>query len=216
MPYNDALERQTSLFQMLIDRKRDSLETLGYERLVLVEHLPVFTIGRHGHAENLLRSLPGVDVVKIARGGDITFHGPGQLVAYPLIDLQAHKLGVKDYVTLLEESVIRTIAHYGVKGERVEGATGVWIGKNTPQERKICAIGVKCSRFVSMHGLALNVNTDLNYFRAINPCGFVDKGVTSLQQELGHEIDFSEVKTIFAETFNGLISEISLKHSTRK
>ena len=141
------------------------------EHLLLVEHPPVFTLGRHGHAENMLVSedalaAKGIEFVRIERGGDITFHGPGQLVAYPIIDLQRHHLGVKDYVNLLEEAVIRTIAHYGITGERVEGATGVWIDKGLPGERKICAIGVKCTRFVTMHGLALNINTDLHYFGA--------------------------------------------------
>lgn len=205
LPYRDALERQTVLFQHLIDLKREGTDTAGEERLVLVEHPPVFTLGRHGHAENMLRQLPGVELVKIARGGDITFHGPGQLVAYPVIDLQRHHLGVKDYVHLLEETVIRTIAEYGIKGERVEGATGVWIDKDTSCERKICAIGVKCSRFVTMHGLALNVNTNLEYFHAINPCGFTDKGVTSLRQELAREVPVPEVKAIFARTFNSLL-----------
>lgn len=205
LPYRDALERQTALFQHLIDLKREGTDTAGEERLALVEHPPVFTLGRHGHAENMLRHLPGVELVKIARGGDITFHGPGQLVAYPIIDLQRHRLGVKDYVHLLEEAVIRTIAEYGVRGERVHGATGVWIDKGTPRERKICAIGVKCSRFVTMHGLALNVNTNLDYFRAINPCGFTDKGVTSLRLELDREVSMPEVKALFASTFNSLL-----------
>ena len=114
-------------------------------------------------------------------------------MAYPIIDLEQHRLGVKDYIDRLEESVIRTIAEYGIKGERVDGATGVWIGKGTPTERKICAIGVKCSRYVTMHGLALNVNTDLDAFRLINPCGFTDKGVTSIARETGHEVELREV-----------------------
>ena len=124
----------------------------------------------------------------------MTLHAPGQLVVYPIISLRRHRLGVKDYVRLLEECVIRTIADFGVKGERVEGASGVWIGKGTPGERKICALGIKCSRFVTMHGLALNVCNDLELFRLINPCGFIDKGVTSLSQECGGEIPVAEVR----------------------
>ncbi len=147
----------------------------------------------------------GIEFVRIERGGDITFHGPGQLVAYPIIDLQRHHLGVKDYVNMLEEAVIRTIAHYGITGERVEGATGVWIDKGLPGERKICAIGVKCTRFVTMHGLALNINTDLHYFGAINPCGFIDKGVTSVRQETGKEADMQEAKELFAAHFRELL-----------
>lgn len=145
-------------------------------------------MGRHAHPENILRrqwlESRGAEVVEIDRGGDVTFHGPGQLVVYPIVDLQRYGLGVKGYVNILEESVIRTLADYGVEGGRVEGATGVWIGVGTPGERKICAIGIRCSRFITMHGLALNVDTDLEWFSAINPCGFTDKGVTALWREL--------------------------------
>ena len=126
----------------------------------------------------------GAEVVEIDRGGDVTFHGPGQLVVYPIVDLQRCGLGVKNYVHLLEETVILTLADYGIDSGRVEGATGVWLGIGTPTERKICAIGIRCSRFISMHGLALNISTDLSWFSAINPCGFTDRGVTTLYQEL--------------------------------
>jgi lipoyl(octanoyl) transferase len=149
----------------------------------------------------------GIEFVQIERGGDITYHGPGQLVVYPILDMQKYSLGVKSYIDLLEETIIRVIAKYGIKGERVEGATGVWIDVGTPRERKICAIGVKCSRFVTMHGLALNVNTDLSYFSAINPCGFIDKGVTSISRELGHDIDMIEVKDLFKSIFIHLLSD---------
>jgi lipoyl(octanoyl) transferase len=136
----------------------------------------------------------GATLYHIDRGGDITFHGPGQLVAYPILDLEHYGLGLKEYIHVLEEAVIRTCATYGVTGTRVPGATGVWLDKDTPRERKICAIGVRSSHFVTMHGLALNVNTDLNYFRYIHPCGFIDKGVTSLALECGHAVDMHEVK----------------------
>lgn len=151
-------------------------------------------------------SLKGIKLFEIERGGDVTYHGPGQLVVYPLIDLEAHHLGVKSYIHILEESVIRTIAHYGIKGERVEGATGVWIDAGTSHERKICAIGVKCSRFITMHGLALNVNTDLQQFSLINPCGFIDKGVTSIASEVGHPVNFKETARLLTDNLLKLLN----------
>lgn len=166
----------------------------GYERVYLTEHHDVYTLGKHGHAENMLMLPPGAECIRIERGGDITYHGPGQLVVYPILNLHAHRLGVKAYVDALEEAVIRTMSDYGLEGVRVDGATGVWMGAGTSRERKICAIGVKVSRGVTMHGLAFNVNTRLSGFSAINPCGFVDKGVTSLQAEIGRETDMDEVK----------------------
>lgn len=166
----------------------------GRECLYLTEHNHVYTLGKHGHAENMLMLPSGVECIRIERGGDITYHGPGQLVVYPIVDLLRRRLGVKAYVNVLEEAVIRMLSDYDVEGGRVEGATGVWLGIGTPSERKICAIGVKISRGVTMHGLAVNINTDLEWFRAINPCGFVDKGVTSLAKEIGCEIDMAEVK----------------------
>lgn len=209
--YGEMLERQRELFKSMVDKKKSGVP-IEKETLFLVEHNPVLTLGKHAHETNLL--LPedilaarGVGVYRIERGGDVTFHGPGQLVAYPLIDLESHRLGVKDYVDILEETVIQTIADYGIKGERVAGASGVWIGKDTPGERKICALGVKCSRFVTMHGLALNVNTNLSYFNLINPCGFTDKGVTSMARELGHCLDMHEVKSILAMHFVRLIDQ---------
>ena len=142
--------------------------------------------------------------MKVNRGGDITYHGPGQLVVYPIIDMANFGVGVKEYVDLLEEVVIRTVGEFGITGERLEGATGVWLDAHTPRARKICAIGIKCSRYVTMHGFALNVNTDLNYFNYINPCGFVDKGVTSIAKEVGAEIPVAEVKTIVKRYFEEL------------
>lgn len=188
--YATMLALQRDVFHSMTDKKHFGMPA-GEETIFVVEHNPVITLGRHAHKENLLFSREslarqGISVYDIERGGDITYHGPGQLVVYPLIDLEAHHLGVKDYVHTLEEAVIRTIAEYGIEGRRVEGASGVWIDVNTPSERKICALGVKCSRFVTMHGLALNVNTDMSGFSLINPCGFVDKGVTSMRLELKH------------------------------
>lgn len=209
MSYGDAWRGQHRLFDSMINEKKAGKRPSA-EWLVLVEHFPVVTMGRHADEANLLftegeLSKRGVECFRIERGGDITFHGPGQLVAYPIIDLENHRLGVKAYVELLEEVVIRTIAVYGIKGERVEGASGVWIGKGTPEERKICAVGVKCSRFCTMHGLALNVNTDLAGFTLINPCGFVDKGVTSISAEVGCKVKMEEVKKIFSDIFLSLI-----------
>lgn len=206
-PYREVWDFQKRLQEELIASRE---LTDAEERLLLVEHHPVYTLGFHGCADNMLLSEEelarrGIDLVRIERGGDITFHGPGQLVAYPIIDLSRHGLRVKDYVTFLEETVIRTLGVYGIKGERVDGATGVWIGKDTQRERKICAIGVKCRRFTTMHGLALNVNTDLSYFNAINPCGFIDKGVTSIAAEIGNTLPMDEVKESLSRHFIELL-----------
>lgn len=206
--YAECLDLQRTLFSNLVAAKRAGEEE--EEHLLLVEHNPVITMGRHAMEGNVLFSTDtlaqrGVQLFHIERGGDVTYHGPGQLVVYPVIDLERYHLGIKAYVDLLEESVIRLIALYGIKGERVDGATGVWIEPDTIQARKICAIGVKCSRFCTMHGLALNVNTDLSGFSLINPCGFTDKGVTSIAKEIGQTVDFSEVKQQFARIFQKLL-----------
>ncbi len=196
-PYRPMLERQRELHAEMVALKREG-RPVDVEWLISLEHEPVVTLGKHAKESNLIGlgalNARGIECVRIERGGDVTYHGPGQLVVYPLIDLEKHRLGVKAYVHLLEEAVIRTIAEYGVEGRRVEGASGVWIGAGTPRERKICALGVKCTRFVTMHGLALNVNTDLTPFTLINPCGFTDKGVTSLALELGGTLDFEKVR----------------------
>lgn len=197
MPYREAWALQERLHEEVKAAKLQGVDTVNY--LLFVEHPHVYTLGKSGDEANMLISAiqlqaKHAEFVKVNRGGDITYHGPGQLVVYPIIDMANFGLGVKDYVDRLEEVVIRTIEEYGIKGERLEGATGVWIEAHTPRARKICAIGIRCSRFVTMHGFALNVNTDLNYFHYINPCGFRDKGVTSIAQELGREISLREVK----------------------
>jgi lipoyl(octanoyl) transferase len=143
----------------------------------------------------------------IDRGGDITYHGPGQQVCYPILNLEDFKLGLKEYIHLLEEAVIRVCASYGITAGRLEKATGVWLDSGKPAARKICAIGVRSSRYVTMHGLALNVNTDLRYFGYINPCGFMDKGVTSLRKELGRELSMDEVKGRLKEQLFDLLSD---------
>lgn len=178
----------------------------GRNRLFFVEHPPVFTVGRSGKDSNMLASSAllqskNAEFIHVDRGGDVTFHGPGQLVGYPIFNLEEFPLGVKAYVDKIEEVIIRSMARYGINCERLQGATGVWIEPHTPRARKICAIGVKCSRYVSMHGFALNINTDLSYFNLINPCGFTDKGVTSMQKELGKALDFSAVCNTVKETF---------------
>ncbi len=178
--------------------------------LFFVEHPPVYTLGKSGKEANMLWDAVQLrakhaEFIKVDRGGDITFHGPGQLVVYPVVDLENFGMGVKEYVRALEEVVIRTLKKYGLSGARVEGATGVWLETGSPWERKICAIGVKCSRYVTMHGFALNVNTDLAYFDAIHPCGFVDKGVTSLQKELKRAADMEDVKAEVLRQFRSVM-----------
>lgn len=200
MDYDMAWQLQHNLFDRMVALKKENIP-VNQEWLLTVEHNPVVTLGKHAKKNNILLSEEelnrrGVTCRQIERGGDVTFHGHGQLVVYPILDLEQHKIGVKKYVDILEEAVIQTIAQYGIKGERIEGASGVWIGKESHKERKICALGVKCSRFCTMHGLALNISTDLNWFRVINPCGFIDKGVTSLEVETGRDIEIEEVKQL--------------------
>ncbi len=195
--YRKVWEMQQRVLEEVKQRKMQGKAVPGY--LFFVEHPPVYTLGKSGKEANMLMDALQLrarcaEFIKVDRGGDITFHGPGQLVVYPVVDLESFGMGVKEYVWALEEVVIGTLGKYGLSGSRVDGATGVWLGTGTLDERKICAIGVKCSRYVTMHGFALNVNTDLSYFDAIHPCGFVDKGVTSLQKELKRAVDMEEVK----------------------
>lgn len=169
--------------------------------LLVVEHPPVYTLGKSGRLENLL--VPeaelerlGAPLFRIDRGGDITFHGPGQLVGYPILDLERIGLGLRDYIDALEETVIRTVARYGIRAGRIAGASGVWLDEKSAFPRKICAIGVRASRYVTMHGFALNVTTDLDWFRQIHPCGFADRGVTSIARETGSVPPIEEVKEL--------------------
>lgn len=169
--------------------------------VLLVEHTPVYTLGKSGHAENLLVSrealeAAGAGFFHIDRGGDITFHGPGQLVGYPILDLECLGIGLRDYIDALEEAVIRTVDRYGIRGGRIHGASGVWINAEGCRPRKICAIGVRSSRYVTMHGFALNVTTDLSWFSRINPCGFTDRGVASIASETGSTPSMEEVKRL--------------------
>lgn len=208
--YGEMLGHQRELFLNRVEQKRLGQDS-GEDVIFFVEHDPVITLGRHANRENVLLSeealkARGYDRFEIERGGDVTYHGPGQLVAYPIIDLERYGLGVKDYVNLLEETVIRTIEDYGIKGERVDGASGVWIGKGTPGERKICAVGVKISRYVTMHGLALNVSTVLDAFHVINPCGFTDRGVTSIEAETGLAPSLGDVADRLYPHFTALLN----------
>lgn len=209
--YAKALDIQTEKFNALLAAKAKGEK--GRNELLFCEHDPVLTIGKSGKDSNLL--IPearlqalGVSYYHINRGGDITYHGPGQITGYPIFDLETWHIGLKQYIYRLEETIIRFLALYGLKGERLEGATGVWLDPFVAgKARKICAIGVKSSRFVTMHGFALNINTDLNYFSLINPCGFTDKGVTSLAKELGKERDFEEAKRQLVALFREVFGE---------
>ena len=209
--YAKALDIQTEKFNALLAAKAKGKK--GRNELLCCEHDPVLTIGKSGKDSNLL--IPearlqalGVSYYHINRGGDITYHGPGQITGYPIFDLETWHIGLKQYIYRLEETIIRFLALYGLKGERLEGATGVWLDPFVAgKARKICAIGVKSSRFVTMHGFALNINTDLNYFSLINPCGFTDKGVTSLAKELGKEQDFEEAKRQLVALFRDVFGE---------
>lgn len=206
--YQTAWDRQKVLFNERIQAKFTAEGNTLPNIAVFCEHPHVFTLGKSGDVENMLAGKEllkarGATFIKIDRGGDITYHGPGQIVLYPIIDLEQFNIGLKQYIHMLEETVIRFMALYGVKGERLEGATGVWLDPHSRgKERKICAIGVKSSRFVTMHGLALNINTDLSYFNLINPCGFTDKGVTSLRKETGKEYDIEDCCKKLYQIFN--------------
>lgn len=209
--YNIAWDKQELIFRNTIDLKTKELAT--DDVLVLCEHPHVYTLGKSGDEHNMLLNYIQLQAahaqfVKTNRGGDITYHGPGQLVGYPIFDLSNFKIGLKQYIYLVEEAIIRTLADYNIETTRLEGATGVWLDVDKPTCRKISAIGVRSSKFVTMHGFALNINTDLTYFNHINPCGFIDKGVTSMQKELGKLIDMKEVKEKIIKQFNALFVSV--------
>ena len=196
--YSEALDRQTNLFNSKVAQKLNGKENISQD-FILCEHNNVYTLGKHGKDSNLLVNDEflkqiNAEVYHINRGGDITYHGQGQITGYPSLDLDSMGLGIRDYIYTLEQMVINLMKDYDVECERLQGATGVWIEAHTKKARKICAIGVKVSRGITMHGFAFNVNTDLNYFSYINPCGFVDKGVTSMQKELHQAVDIERIK----------------------
>lgn len=202
--YQEALAVQEKLFNQTIAIKRanrnQQQQTQTENYLLWVEHTPVITLGKSGKSEHLLLDenqlkKKGIEYYPTNRGGDITFHGPGQLVGYPILDLDNFFTDIHKYLRFLEEAIILTLEEYGLKGARSDGQTGVWLDVGTPFARKICAMGVKASRWVTMHGFALNINTDLSYFEYIVPCGIQGKAVTSLEKELGRNVPFEEVKT---------------------
>ncbi len=211
MEYEACWRLQQELFDAALARKAAHLPATTAGELLLVEHPPVYTLGKSGKSENLLvteqylASL-GATFFHIDRGGDITFHGPGQLVGYPILDLEGIGIGLRDYIDTLEEAAIRTVRHYGIEAHRSQGASGVWLDAGTTRMRKICAIGVRSSRFVTMHGFGLNVNTDLSWFEKINPCGFVNRGVTSIQKETGRPIPMEEVKDLMTNHLSELLN----------
>jgi len=196
--YLKAYEQQKELFDQAMRDKQNQRSVKN--TLIFCEHPPVITLGKSGDMQNLLfpetyLEEKGVSFYQIDRGGDVTFHGPGQLVGYPIFDLEGMQLGLKAYIHTMEEAIILLLADYGIKGERLAGATGVWLDTEIPHlARKICAVGVRSSRYITMHGFALNVSTDLSYFQLINPCGFIDRGVTSMEKELGKSINIEEIK----------------------
>jgi lipoyl(octanoyl) transferase len=215
--YKQTWDYQAEIFHKLVEAKKMAGDSSGTSsdipgRMILVEHPHVYTLGKSGSENNLL-----IDYIqlkaknalfyRIDRGGDITYHGPGQVVGYPILDLEKIKIGLKEYIFRLEEAIIKTIGEFGLAGSRLPGGTGVWLDTEIRgRTRKICAIGVKASRYVTMHGFALNVNTDLSYFSHINPCGFTDKGVTSMEIELGAPQNIEKAKEILraklGEIFN--------------
>lgn len=211
MDYMEAWQYQEALFNRSVSLKGLGRDDEIENYLLFCEHPHVYTLGKSGSEKNLLINALQIKNKNAAfyrtnRGGDITYHGPGQIVGYLIFDLSKFKLGVKDYVDKIEESIIRTLNNFGITAQRLRGATGVWLEADTADARKICAIGVRCSRYISMHGFALNVNTDLDYFSHINPCGFTDKKVTSLSAEMHQKMNVDDVKIVLkekiAETFD--------------
>lgn len=203
MPYKEAWDLQERMLQYNLRRKvaaRAGGPDTTRHFLLFTEHPPVYTLGKSGDMAHVLltdseREARGIEFYHTNRGGDITFHGPGQVVGYPVLDLERFTTDIGRYLRNLEEVIIRVMARYGLKGERSPGETGVWLDPDQPgRERKICAMGVRCSRWITMHGFAFNINTDLSYFDYIIPCGIVNKQVTSLQQELGHPVDMEQVR----------------------
>ena len=223
MPYQQAWDYQEKLLNEIITQKLEfQKQPLNHEQLtnnylLFVEHPHVFTLGKSGSEDNMLANFiqlqaKNAEFIHTNRGGDITYHGPGQIVGYPILNLDYFAKGIRDYIEKLEDAIILCLQYYGLEGHRLEGATGVWLDPSVSgKTRKICAMGVRVSRGVSMHGFAFNVNTDLSYFSLINPCGFTDKKVTSLQAELGKEMDINEVKLILKKKLAELFSmELSI------
>jgi lipoyl(octanoyl) transferase len=213
--YKETWDYQETLFQdiisLKIDNRRNNANHTTPNYLLFVEHPHVYTLGKNGNHDNLLLNATqlaekGASFYKINRGGDITYHGPGQLVGYPILDLDNFFTDIHKYLRFLEDVIIRTLADYGLKAGRSEGETGVWLDVGTPFARKICAMGVRSSRWVTMHGFALNVNSNLGYFDHIIPCGIKGKAVTSLEAELHKKVSLEEVKNIVLTHFSTLFN----------
>jgi lipoyl(octanoyl) transferase len=198
--YKKAWDYQEKLHQEIVNIKSGKINKEITNRIIFCEHPHVYTLGRSGKENNLLINdsiLNSINATyyRTNRGGDITYHGPGQIVGYPIFDLEQLKLGAKSYIFKLEESIIKVLKDYNISAKRIKGATGVWIdSKSEGNLKKICAIGIRISKFITMHGFALNVTTDLKYFNYINPCGYTDKGVTSIKYEIGYSPAIEEVK----------------------
>ena len=199
--YSDALKLQESLFNKQIENKTNKQATTN--TLIFLQHKPVYTLGKSGNIANLKTPIEDIDAdyFNTNRGGDITYHGPGQLTGYPIFDLSSFDMSVRQYVEAIEQCIIDCIADYGLKGERLDRASGVWLDANNEKARKICAVGIKISRGISMHGFAFNINTDLSYFDHIVPCGIDDKAVTSMAKELKREMNFLEVQNNLLKSF---------------
>ncbi len=203
--YKEVWDMQKSLFNKLLDAKLKG-DTNHENYLLTCEHNPVLTLGKSGKESNIqVKEFPGVEYIKIDRGGDVTYHGPGQLVVYPILDLEQFGLSLREYIYILEQAVIDTLNFYEIIAGRIKEFTGVWINYDKDKPKKIAAIGVKSSRHVTMHGLAFNIKPDLKYFDLIIPCGIVGKEVTSMEKELGRMVDFEEVSKKFIENFLNLI-----------
>lgn len=203
--YKECWDFQETLFNEILKQKREE-KTNILNHLIFCEHPHVYTLGKSGSEDNMLINYIQLQAKnatfhKINRGGDITYHGPGQLVGYPILNLTAFEVGIKDYIFKIEEAIIIALKHFNVEATRLDGAIGVWLDVDNPKKvRKICAIGVRTSHWVSMHGFAFNINTDLDYFNHINPCGFTDKAVTSLEKELGYKQDFEAVSSVVKQS----------------
>ncbi len=212
--YLETLEIQKKYFNLNIEAKLKGKHTEDY--IIFVEHPHVYTLGKHGRKSNLLISeqqLKQLDAqfVETDRGGDITYHGYGQQVVYPIIDLKNFHILTKKYVWALEEVIIRMLNEYNINAQRLEGAPGIWLIEKRTQPEKICAIGIRVSHDITMHGIALNVNTDLSFFSYINPCGFTDKGVTSIEKELNRKVDMSEIREKLKYYFLQVFKKFSQK-----
>ncbi len=209
--YKKAWDYQEELFQKSLELKANNKKAHNY--LLFCEHPHVYTLGKSGDKRNLLLNEnllkhKKATFYKINRGGDITYHGPGQIVGYPIIDLEQFNINIKDYICKIEEAIISTLSEFNIIAERLEGATGIWLDTNNTKTRKICAIGVRASRYITMHGFAFNVNTNLEYFTYINPCGYINKGVTSMKKELGKEQNMEEIKKVLLKK---IIEEFNMK-----